>query len=107
MIVVSLPVEEEESSLWDFDVASDKPSDDNTEKDSSVQQEGVTLSNDEMTTPQNVPSPRSSIWDVLSSENNISPPPAGSRFAVSRNSDDLESTRDSKPRSSRFTVSPS
>jgi hypothetical protein len=105
MIVVTLPVEEEESSLWDFDVASDKPSDDNTEKDSSVQQEGVALSNDEMTTPQNVPSP--SIWDVPSSENNISPPPAGSRFAVSRNSDDLESIRDSKPRSSRFTVSPS
>ena len=109
-IVVNSPVEEE-SSNWDFDLSSGKPSGSNIGNSDTTQKgEGVTLPDDEIadtTRPQNVASSRPSIWDIASSENNVSPEPGGSRFSVSRNSDDSENTRNPKPSSSRFTVSPS
>ena len=107
-IVVNSPVEEE-SSLWDFDLSLDKPSDSNIEKDG-CDEKDVTVADEEITDgtrPQNVASSPPSIWDIPSSENNISPEPGGSRFSVSRNRNDLENTTSSKPSSSRFTVSPS
>ena len=109
-IVVNSPVEEKESSLWDFDLSSDKPSDSIAEKDGSVgkqEEKDVTFSNEELTTAENVVNSPPSIWDIPSSESNISPEPVGSRFTVSRNSNDLGNTGDSKPSSSRFSVSPS
>lgn len=107
-IVVNSPVEEE-SSHWDFDLSSGKPSGSNIGNSDTTQKgEGVTLPDDEIadtTRPQNVAS--SCPRDIASSENNVSPEPGGSRFSVSRNSDDSENTRNPKPSSSRFTVSPS
>ena len=86
--VINSPVKEE-SSLWDFNFSLDKPSDNNIEKDGCDEKgENVTVADDEITDEkrqQNAATSPPSIWDIPSSENNISPEPGGSRFPVSRN----------------------
>ena len=101
-IVVSLPVEEE-SSLWDFDVSSDKIHDNNIDGTTNAKEDNS--NSIEPAQPQNNLDSISSTEEMPKSENNVSPEPEGSRFSVSKNNE--ENTGISKPRSSRFTVSPS
>ena len=106
-IVVVSPVVEE-SSHWDFDMSSDHPNDSNNiDKDSSVTtkaEENVASSMDpNVARSPSVASSSPSIWDVPSPENNIIFPESGNQHLSASN--DSGNTRNSKSKSSRFTVS--
>ena len=107
-IVVVSPVAEE-SSHWDFDMSSDQLNDSNNiHKDSSVTtkaEENVGSSRDpNLARSPSVASSSPSIWDVPSPENNIFPESGNQHLSASN---DSGNTRNSKPKSSRFTVFPS
>ena len=95
----------EESSHWDFDMSSDHPNDSNDiDKDSSVttKAEDVASSGDpNLARSPSVASSSLSIWDVPSPENNIFPESGNQHLSASN---DSGNTRNSKPKSSRFTV---
>ena len=84
-------------------MSSDHPNDSNDiDKDSSVTtkaEEDVASSRD-----PNLASSSPSIWDVPSPENNIFPESGNQHLSASN---DSGNTRNSKPKSSRFTVSTS